>query len=62
MFALWTVFPGSLPVISQIFVYSFLPIYAYLFAKKFWPRVNATAGALPADGAAPVPEIMRSGA
>jgi hypothetical protein len=62
MFALWTVFPGSLPVISQIFVYSFLPIYAYLFAKKFWPHVNATAGALPADRAAPVPEIMRSGA
>jgi hypothetical protein len=61
MFAPWTVFPGSLPVISQIFVHSFLPIYAYLFAKKFWPRSNAT-GALPADRVAPVPELVRSGA
>jgi O-antigen polysaccharide polymerase Wzy len=41
MFALWTVFPGSLPVISQIFVYSFWPIYIYLFAKKHWPSRNA---------------------
>ncbi|HZZ80114.1 MAG TPA: hypothetical protein VFE62_16490 [Gemmataceae bacterium] len=45
MFALWTVFPGSLPVIVQVFVYSFLPIYVYLFAKKFWPSSNVMAEA-----------------
>lgn len=36
MMALWTVFPGSLPVTSQIYVYSFWPIYLYFVVKSFW--------------------------
>jgi hypothetical protein len=28
--ALWTVFPGSLPVLSQMYVYAFWPIYVYM--------------------------------
>lgn len=38
MMALWTVFPGSLPVISQIYVYSFWPIYTYFAVKFLWSR------------------------
>src|SRR5258708_19592400 len=34
MMALWTVFPGSLSVTSQMYVYSFWPIYVDLAA---WP-------------------------
>ena len=36
MMALWTVFPGSLSVASQIYVYSFWPIYAYFAVRKLW--------------------------
>ena len=36
MMALWTVFPGSLSVASQIYVYSFWPIYAYFAARRLW--------------------------
>jgi hypothetical protein len=34
MIALWTVFPGSLSVASQIYVYSFWPFYVYFAVKK----------------------------
>ncbi|HEX6078948.1 MAG TPA: hypothetical protein VF197_04905 [Methylomirabilota bacterium] len=33
MIALWTIFPGSLSVASQIYVYSFWPIYVYFGIK-----------------------------
>ncbi len=41
--ALWTVFPGSLAVTSQIYVYSFWPIYSYFVSKRLWPWNSATA-------------------
>jgi len=44
MMALWTVFPGSLPVTSQIYVYSFWPIYVYFVVKSFWAWSSAMAG------------------
>jgi hypothetical protein len=44
MMALWTVFPGSLPVTSQIYVYSFWPIYIYFLAKSVWSWNSAMAG------------------
>ncbi|HKC09837.1 MAG TPA: hypothetical protein VKJ67_23380 [Methylomirabilota bacterium] len=34
MMALWTVFPGSLSVTSQIYMYSFWPIYTYFIIKR----------------------------
>jgi hypothetical protein len=34
MIALWTAFPGSLSVGSQIYVYSFWPIYTYFAVKS----------------------------
>jgi hypothetical protein len=34
MMALWTVFPGSLSVMSQIYLYSFWPIYVYFAARR----------------------------
>ena len=36
MMALWTVFPGSLSVASQIYVYSFWPIYVYFAVRRLW--------------------------
>jgi hypothetical protein len=36
MLAIWTVFPGSLSVASQIYVYSFWPIYTYFTVKHLW--------------------------
>lgn len=41
LIALWTMFPGSLSVASQIYVYSFWPIYAYFAFKKLgtWRRL-----------------------
>ena len=36
LMALWTVFPGSLSVTSQMYVYSFWPIYSYFVAKRLW--------------------------
>jgi len=44
MMALWTVFPGSLPVTSQIYVYSFWPIYVYFMVKGLWSWSSAMAG------------------
>lgn len=44
MMALWTVFPGSLSVTSQIYVYSFWPIYIYLGVKRVWSWNSAKAG------------------
>ena len=41
--ALWTVFPGNLSVTSQIYVYSFWPIYGYFLAKRLWSWNSATA-------------------
>jgi len=41
--ALWTVFPGSLAITSQIYVYSFWPIYSYFAAKHLWSWASATA-------------------
>ena len=41
--ALWTVFPGSLAITSQIYVYSFWPIYSYFAAKRLWSWASATA-------------------
>jgi hypothetical protein len=40
--ALWTVFPGSLSVTSQMYVYSFWPIYSYFVAKRLWSWTWAT--------------------
>ena len=34
MMALWTVFPGSLSVASQIYLYSFWPIYGYFMITR----------------------------
>jgi hypothetical protein len=44
MMALWTVFPGSLAVTSQIYVYSFWPIYIYFVVKRVWSWKSALAG------------------
>jgi hypothetical protein len=44
MMALWIVFPGSLAVASQIYVYSFWPIYVYFAARRFWGWNAAMAG------------------
>ncbi len=46
LIALWTVFPGSLSVASQIYVYSFWPIYAYFAFKKLgaWNRALVAPG------------------
>ena len=44
MMALWTVFPGSLSVTSQIYVYSFWPIYIYFAARRFWSWNAAMGG------------------
>ena len=44
MMALWIVFPGSLPVTSQIYVYSFWPIYLYFAVKSVWSWSSAMAG------------------
>ena len=44
MIALWTVFPGSLSVSSQIYVYSFWPIYVYFAVKSVRAWSAATAG------------------
>jgi hypothetical protein len=43
MMALWTVFPGSLSVASQIYVYSFWPIYIYFAVKNVRSWSSATA-------------------
>jgi hypothetical protein len=43
MMALWTVWPGSLAVASQIYVYSFWPIYSYFMAKRLWSWNSVTA-------------------
>jgi len=42
MMSLWTVFPGSLSVTSQIYVYSFWPIYSYFMAKRLWSWTAVT--------------------
>jgi hypothetical protein len=42
LLGLWTVFPGSLPVLSQMCLYSFWPIYVY-FALKAFLTVNGPA-------------------
>lgn len=42
MMSLWTVFPGSLSVTSQIYVYSFWPIYSYFIAKRLWSWTAVT--------------------
>ena len=44
MMALWTVFPGSLSVMSQIYLYSFWPIYVYFAARRLWWWNAAMAG------------------
>lgn len=43
MMALWTVFPGSLSVTSQIYVYSFWPMYIYLSVESVRAWSGATA-------------------
>ena len=43
MMALWTVFPGSLSVTSQIYVYSFWPMYVYFVVKSVWAWNSAMA-------------------
>jgi hypothetical protein len=50
MMALWVVFPGNLSVSSQMYVYSFWPIYSYFVAKRLWSWTSATA--FPHDQAA----------
>jgi hypothetical protein len=44
MIALWTVFPGSLSVASQIYVYSFWPIYIYFVVGRLSSWGSAMAG------------------
>ena len=44
LMALWTVFPGSLSVASQIYLYSFWPIYVYFAAGRLWWWNAAMAG------------------
>jgi hypothetical protein len=44
MMALWTGFPGSLSVASQIYVYSFWPIYFYFMVKNLRSWNGAMAG------------------
>ena len=44
MMALWTVFPGSLAVMSQIYLYSFWPIYVYFAARRLGSWNAAMAG------------------
>jgi hypothetical protein len=46
MLALWTVFPGSLSVTSQIYLYSFWPIYSYFMIKSVssWNRASVAQG------------------
>ena len=44
MMALWTGFPGSLSVASQIYVYSFWPIYVYFMVKNLRSWNGAMAG------------------
>ena len=44
MMALWTGFPGSLSVASQIYVYSFWPLYVYFTVKTFRLWTGAVAG------------------
>ena len=51
LMALWTVFPGSLSVTSQIYAYSFWPIYAYFVVKHLWSWATTTT-AFPRDQAA----------
>jgi len=42
--ALWTVFPGSLSVTSQMYVYSFWPMYVYFAVKNvgFWSSATVS--------------------
>ena len=42
MMSLWTMFPGGLAVMSQIYVYSFWPIYSYFMAKRLWSWTAVT--------------------
>jgi hypothetical protein len=42
--ALWSVFPSSLSVASQIYLYSFWPIYVYFAARRFGSWNAAMAG------------------
>ena len=46
MMALWTVFPGSASVTSQIYVYSFWPIYSYFMIKAVssWNSASVAQG------------------
>jgi hypothetical protein len=44
MMALWIVFPGSLSVASQIYLYSFWPIYIYFVVRRFRSWNAAMAG------------------
>ena len=44
MMALWTVFPGSVSVTSQIYLYSFWPIYVYFAVRRLWWWNDAMAG------------------
>ena len=41
--ALWTMFPGSLSVTSQLYVYSFWPMYTYFAVKSVWSWSSGTA-------------------
>jgi hypothetical protein len=52
MLALWTVFPGSLSVTSQIYLYSFWPIYSYFMIKSafLWNRASVAEGGPDAVG------------
>lgn len=44
MIALWTLFPGSLAIVSQIYLYSFWPIYVYFAARSLWSWNSAMTG------------------
>jgi hypothetical protein len=46
--ALWTVFPGSLPVVSQQYIYFFWPIYIYLLVSAWRRRTRPVTWAHPA--------------
>jgi hypothetical protein len=53
LLALWLVFPGSLPVVSQICVYFFWPVYGY-FAFILWRRQRSGTTHPQAQGAEPL--------
>jgi hypothetical protein len=56
LLALWLIFPGSLPVASQMYVYFFWPVYCYFglhLVARLWSRLRGA-------GLGSVPRLQRS--